>query len=124
LPLTKLRLKLRGEVTALAASEQDLAKNLQNLMVSMIRVALPEQVRSGMRPSHKGVRYTLNIKPVIPISLTNLAPHFARSCRSSINTKRPVFLLKLQERTSSLARDNYIHFTEHKKPSTNMRTLR
>jgi hypothetical protein len=55
--------------TSAAISEEDLAKKLQNPVSSLISVPFQSNFDFGLGPSHSGWRYTLNIQPVIPISL-------------------------------------------------------
>jgi hypothetical protein len=51
------------------ASADDLVKKLQNPVSSLISVPLQNNFDFGLGPSHTGWRYTLNIQPVVPISL-------------------------------------------------------
>ncbi|WP_240359974.1 neuromedin U [Pyxidicoccus caerfyrddinensis] len=52
-----------------AAEEQDLAKDVQNPVANLISVPLQDNVDFGIGPSNR-TRNTLNIQPVIPVSLT------------------------------------------------------
>ena len=64
------------EITAGGApkAESDaaaLAKKLQNPVASLISVPFQSNVDLGLGPNHDGVRYTLNIQPVIPFELND-----------------------------------------------------
>jgi hypothetical protein len=50
--------------------EAELAKQLANPVASLISLPLQSNFDFGIGPDNDGFRYTLNVQPVIPISLT------------------------------------------------------
>src|SRR6266700_1516215 len=58
------------ESSAEAAEADKLAKQLANPISSLISVPFQANEDFGYGPSHNGYKFTLNIQPVIPISLT------------------------------------------------------
>lgn len=53
-----------------AAKAQELAKKLSNPVASLISVPLQANFDDGFGPDGKGAKFTLNIQPVIPISIS------------------------------------------------------
>jgi len=54
-----------------AAQADKLAKQLNNPVADLISVPFQSNEDFGFGPSHNGYKYTLNIQPVIPISISN-----------------------------------------------------
>src|SRR5438093_4126099 len=58
------------ESSADAAAADKLAKELANPIASLISVPFQANEDFGYGPSHNGYKFTLNIQPVIPISIS------------------------------------------------------
>lgn len=72
LSLLALGFPARAQDSTVAGPEtstEELAKKLQNPVAALISVPLQNNFDFGLGPSNDGFRYTLNIQPVIPISL-------------------------------------------------------
>ncbi len=67
---TTQNLSLGTESSAEAAEADTLAKQLSNLISSLISVPFQANEDFGYGPSHNGYKFTLNIQPVIPISIS------------------------------------------------------
>jgi hypothetical protein len=65
-----LSLGVVTESPAEAAEEDNLAKQLSNPVASLISVPFQANEDFGYGPSHNGYKFTLNIQPVIPISIS------------------------------------------------------
>jgi len=54
-----------------ASEEAELAKQINNPIAALISVPFQSNDDFHLGPTHKGYKYTLNIQPVIPISISN-----------------------------------------------------
>src|SRR6059036_4275175 len=73
LPVTTTQNLSLGAVTessAEAAEADKLAKQLSNPIASLISVPFQANEDFGFGPSHNGYKFTLNIQPVVPISIS------------------------------------------------------
>ena len=63
---------------AYAESDSDLAQELTNPIAGLIQAPFQNNFDWGGGPHNNAFRYTLNIQPVIPLSLEPLAEHLER----------------------------------------------